>query len=162
MAGRGTFARRLVQSAVARVAVMMAPVMAALTVVPTPRYALGNAPVLPPDGQRTPVGGRQLALGRLLRRFRTHARRPDLDSPVAEPVLAGGLKGKGDVTAWLEAAVSLRHDHREMRPAPSRGVGGIDHPPPVVITPLADGSLAQHAFTMLCLSPVRPPAQSQP
>jgi hypothetical protein len=87
--------------------------------------------------------------GWLLRRFRTHARRPHLNSPVAEPVLSGGLVGKGDLTARLEAAVSLRHDHREMSPAPSWRVGGIDHPPPVVIAPLADGSLAQHAFSML-------------
>jgi hypothetical protein len=137
------------------------PAMAGLAVLPTAACALGDASVLPPDSKRTAVGGRRLVPRRLMRRFRIHAGRPHLDSPVAEPVLAGGLIGKGDPAARLEAAVPLRYDHREMSPAPSRGLGGIDHAPPAVITPLADGSLAQHAFSMLCPQPGPPSPSSR-
>jgi hypothetical protein len=121
----------------------------------TARHAPGDIPVRPSDGEGTPVSGRA-ALGGLLWRFWPCAGRPDHDSPVVKPFLARGFIGEGDMITRLEASQSVSHDHREMNPASSRGVGGVDHPPAMVIAPLSDSSLAWHTLSMFrVLSPVR-------
>jgi len=76
------------------------------------------------------------------------AGQPDQDCPVIESVLPQGFISEGDMIAGGESAEPVGHDVREVDPASAWGVCGVDHSRAFVVAPLADRSLARHAFSM--------------